>query len=247
LVKTEEDGRRFVRCAVRECTVSLTPEEQVRQALVWFLKTGGHRAAVLSERLRIGVEERSLDVAGFASGSGIDARFAPSITVVVFETKREETEIRDGVDQLAGYMRRERCRAGMLFNARQAAWATLDADSPNRRLEIEHLADLREAEERIHDAAVAASEFVRTCRGHFIAARDGNFDSLARLVVRFGSDASLTFSISIRAKGSLSLVGAFNLSVISADEIGYWIKGMATKRKRVLTRTEFHSLRSLLP
>jgi hypothetical protein len=247
LVRTDDNGRRFVRCPVRGYMVCLTPEEQVRQALVWFLSNGARGAAALSQRMRIGVEERSLDVAGFASGEEIDARFAPSITAVVFETKREESEIGDYVGQLEGYMRRERCRAGMLFNARQATWATLNGDSPNTTLVIDPLTDLCEAEERIHDVAMVASDFLRTCRGHFMAARDGNFDALANLVALFGGDASLTFSLSIKSKDSLGLVGAFNLSVVSNREIGYWIKGMATKRKQILTRTVFHSLRSVQP
>jgi hypothetical protein len=247
VVEAGDGGRGFVRCLVRGRMLCLTPEERVRQALIWFLTAGGNRAAALSQHMRIGVEERSLDVAGFAAGEGIDARFAPSVTAVIFETKRQEPELAGHVDQLEGYMRRERCRVGLLFNGRQATWAALNGDFANPQLALEPLTDLREAEERIHAVAVAASDCLRECREHFIAARDGNFDSLAHLVSLFGGDASLTFSLSIQSKGSLGLLGAFNLSVISRREIGYWIKRIATKRKQILTRERFHSLRSVLP
>lgn len=247
VVETGDGGTGFVRCLVRGRMLCLTSEEQVRQALIWFLTAGGNGAAAMSEYIRIGVEERSLDVAGFAAGEGIDARFAPSVTAVILEIKRREAELAGHVNQLDGYMRRERCRAGLLFNGRQATWATLNGDFANPQLALEPLTDLREAEERIHAVAVQTSNYLRGCREHFITARGGDFDSLAHLVSLFGGDASLTFSLSIQSKGSLRLLGAFNLSVISNREIGYWLKGMPTKRKQILTREGFHSLRSVLP
>jgi hypothetical protein len=223
----------------------LTPEERVRQALVWFLTAGSNRATALWQDIRIGVEERSLDIACFA-GEGIDARFSPSVTAVILETKRFEAELADHAAQLKGYMRRERCRAGLLFNARQAHWLTLGGEFVNPEWTVEPLADLTHVEERLQAAVATANSFVRQCREYFVAARNGNFDSLAHLVSLFGSDAGLTFSLSVQSNGALGLVGAFNLSTLSEGDIGYWIKGLATKRKRILTRTEFHSLRSVL-
>jgi hypothetical protein len=59
----------LVRCPVRQRLFRLTPEERVRQALIWFLTEGGNRAAILSKHLRFGVEESSLDVAGYYAGA----------------------------------------------------------------------------------------------------------------------------------------------------------------------------------
>jgi hypothetical protein len=245
-VEVAEDGYHFVTCLVRRRVLVLTPEERVRQALIWFLTVGGRRAAGLSQHLRIGVEERSLDVAGYAAGEGIDARFAPSVTAVILETKRSEEEIANHVSQLEGYMRRERCSTGLLFNGRQAIWATLNGDSTTSLFSLQPLDDLHDLEERIYFAAETSSGFLKACRDQFVAAQSGNFDSLAQLVSVFGGDASLTFSLAVQSKGSLGLVAAFNMSVVSDHEIGYWIKGMPTKRKLILPRDRFHSLRSLL-
>lgn len=243
----ESDTQGFVRCLVRGRLVCLTPEEHIRQALLWFLTQGGNRVAVLNQHLRFGVEERSLDVAGFAAGEAIGDRFAPYVAAVIIETKRREEELSDHVGQLQDYMLRERCRSGLLFNGRQATWLCLEGDFAQPEWLLEPLTDLSEAEQRIELAATGTSAFVVDCRRSFAAARAGDFDSFLRLVTLFGADTGLTFALSIRSKGSLGSVGAFNLAVDADGRVGYRIRGVSTRYRQKLNRGEFHSLLSILP
>ncbi|GEM_PF-3219080 len=248
LVTEPKDGARsFVRCLVRERLVCLTPEEHVRQALVWFLTKGGARAAVVNQHLRFGVEERSLDVAGFVAGEAIEERFAPYVPAVIVETKRREAELSDHVEQLKSYMLRERCRAGLLFNGRQATWICLDGEFAKPEWVLDPLTDLSEAEQRIERTAVEASSFVGDCRKSFTAARDGDFDSLLRLVTLFGADTGLTFALSIRSKGSLGSVRAFNPWVDAEGRVGYRVRGVTTRLRQQLSRQGFHGLLSIRP
>lgn len=239
--------QKFVRCLVREKLVCLTPEEHVRQALVWFFTEGSSRAAVLSQHIRICVEERSLDVAGFVAGEAIEERFAPYVPAVIIEVKRREAELTDHFWQLQDYMLRERCRAGLLFNGRQAVWVRLDGDFAEPDWVFEPLTDLNQAEQRIEFAAREASAFTADCRRSFGAARGGDFNSFLRLVRLFGGDTGLTFALSVRFKGSLGSVGAFNLDVDAGDRVGYRIRGVSTRHRQKLARADFHALLSVRP
>lgn len=92
---------------------------------------------------------------------------------------------------------------------------------------LEPLTDLSEAEERIERVALAASNYVQACRKAFTAARGGDFDALLRLVSIFGADTGLTFALSVRSKGSLGSVRAFNLWVNTDGCVSYRVQGRA--------------------
>ncbi len=243
-----EDGagvEMFVRCPVRQRLLRLTPEERVRQALIWFLREGCNRAAALREYIRFGVEESSLDVAGFFAGAVLDERFRPSVTVAIVETKRQEEELAGHVAQLKTYMSRERCRAGMLFNGREAMWLSLAGDFGQPQWISELLTDLHAAEERIEQASVDTNVHLVACRQAFTAATGGDFDALVRLVSLFGLDLGLTFTLSIRAKGSLGLVQAFSLKADSTNLVTYRARGVFSRQRQHVSRPDFHGLLSI--
>jgi hypothetical protein len=247
---TIEDGAeadQFVRCPVRERLFRLTPEERVRQALIWFLRDGSERAAVLRERVRLGVEERSLDVAAFFAGSILDDRFRPSVTVSILEAKRQEEELADHVEQLKVYMMRDRCRSGLLFNGRQAGWLRLSGDFANPDWQITWLADLREAEDRMLQSGTEVNAHLTGCRALFTAAATGDFGALVQLVSVFCEDLSLTYSLSVRARGSVGLVQAFSLRVENPILITHRTRGVISRHRQQLTREGFHSLVAMRP
>lgn len=245
VVENGTAGDTFVKCPVRQRLFRLTPEERVRQAIVWFLRERCNRAVALGQYLRIGVEESSLDVAGFFAGSILDERFWPNVTVAIVETKRLEEELADHVEQLKFYMLRERCRAGLLFNSRQAMWLTLGGEFTRPIWTTDQLTDLHEAEERIEQASVDANTQLVECRQAFTAAAAGDFDALVRLVTRFGLDMGLTFALSIRAKGALGSVQAFSLKANAANLVTYRTRGVTSRHRQQLLRPDFHGLLSV--
>ena len=99
------------------------------------------------------MEESSLDVAGFFAGEAIDQRFCPNVTVVILETKRQERNLADDVEQLKTYMLRERCRVGLLFNGREAVWLSLGGEFAKPEWGTERLTDLCQVEERMSGQA----------------------------------------------------------------------------------------------
>jgi hypothetical protein len=180
-----------ITCPVRCGKYLLTPEERVRQALIWFLVHGSDCSEPWSQGMQIAVEQRCLDISGFSAGEGITREFSPIVPVLIIETKRPEVDVLTGTgaeDQLVTYMRREQCRSGMTFNARQAAWITLTGDLANPIYVMETLSDLVEVEQRIDNAIAGASTHVNAYAADYRAATVGDFASFARLVEQFGDD-----------------------------------------------------------
>jgi hypothetical protein len=167
---TTEDGpggETFVRCPVRGRLFRLTPEERVRQALIWFLREGSTRSEALLKHIRFAVEERSMDVRGYFAGGILDEGFRPSVTVTVLETKRLEEEAGDHAEQLKTYLQRDRCRSGLLFNGRQAIWLSVEGEFADQNWKTELLTDLRQAEAKIEQAGHETNAHLTTCRELF--------------------------------------------------------------------------------
>src|SRR6476660_6350354 len=83
----------LIRCPVRKSLYFLTPEERVRQALLWFLLSGVSKASSWRKKLRFEVEQRSIDVAAFLATDPSDTRFSLNIPVLIAETKRIEQPV----------------------------------------------------------------------------------------------------------------------------------------------------------
>src|SRR5262249_44359475 len=102
-------------------------------------------------------------------------------------------------------------------------------------------------EERIERASLEANTYLLDCQQAFTAAARGDFDSLRRLVSLFGADASLTFRLSIRAKGSLGSVQAFTLRSDGPDLVSFRTRGVVCRNRQQLSRNDFHSLLAVSP
>jgi hypothetical protein len=240
----------LIRCPVRRGMYFLTPEERVRQALIWFLTDGASDTGGWRKRLRFEVELRSLDVAAFLGTESAEDRFVFNIPVLIVETKRQERELKgdvEVVEQLKTYMVRERCRAGLIFNAREAVWLSPNGEFTQGSWKEDHLFDLREVEQRLElttrEATLVALNYINASN----RAAAGDFDSLLSLISLIGNDSRLTFTLSIRFRGNLSSVQAFGIRVPDADNITHRTRGIVSRNRQQLNRRDFHSLLAVSP
>jgi hypothetical protein len=188
-------------------------------------------------------------VGAFLATDSCDDRFVFNVSVLIVEIKRLERELTDDdetEEQLKTYMIRERCRAGLIFNARQATWLSVFGQLTQGCWSRNRLSDLEEAaEERlqraIRDATIAALDY-KTASS---LAASGDFDSLLRLISFIGHDSRPTFALSIRVRGNLSSVQAFSIRVSDADNISYRTRGVVSRNRQHLSRHDFHSLRAV--
>jgi hypothetical protein len=135
----------------------------------------------------------------------------------------------------------------MLFNGRQALWASLNGEFVRPEWATQWLTDLRQAEERIWQASLEAHADLLDCRACFDRARAGDFDALSRLVSLFGRDRSLVFTLSVRMRGSLHRVQASAPQGVGLDLVNYWAYGVISRKRPELHRRDFDSLISLSP
>ena len=249
-VELGENDSFLIRCPIRKGLYSLTPEERVRQALIWFLLDGASDVGGWRKRLRFEAEQRSLDVAAFLANKSPDARFIFNIPVLIIETKRLERELIDDEEiegQLKTYMMRERCRAGLIFNARQVTWLSMLGEFAQGCWSADRLFDLGEAEDRIQQATAAAIRVAFDYEKVSTLAAAGHFDALLRLISLIGHDFRLTVALSIRFRGNVSSVQTFGLQVFDADKISYRTRGVVSRNRQYLTRANFHSLLAVRP
>ncbi|MGH7297645.1 MAG: hypothetical protein ACRELB_22095 [Polyangiaceae bacterium] len=186
-----------------------------------------------------------MDIALYLSEAITGPLFRPRIPVVFVETKRPESELGEHVSQLKGYLDREGCSSGLLFNARSAVWLTSVGAGANAHLAP--LDDMRDVEEHINVAEASAVAAVRLHGATFAAAAAGDFASLRSLIDAFGGDPWLTFVLSIKSGGALGRIQAHSLQKAEPNAVTYRIRGVSTRLPARLSREQFHSLISVVP
>ena len=237
-------------CRVRQRLFALTPEEQVRQAILWFLSEGSIHARTWAGQFRLGVERRSMDLAAYYAEQDDDRRFSPEVPVFIAETKqirRACTNDSSTTDQLKTYLCRERCRDGFVFNGREAAWMVASGPLGNATWNMECLADLNGLETRIQTAVARVSAEFLGDKATFLRAEDGDFDAFRLLVDRFGSDPATTFVLSRQDSGSPVRVQAHSIRHANSNQVTYRSRRIASRHRQQLCRQEFRSLLSVVP
>jgi hypothetical protein len=150
-------------------------------------------------------------------------------------------------EQLRCYMTRERCRAGLMFNGREAMWLSAEGGYSPDCWNREALSDLSEMEERLQDATAQTALHAVNCHEIFRQASAGDLDACCSLVSLVGSDTRLTFVLSLWTRGHLSRVQAFGLRTDRDGMITYRTRGVVTRTRQEFARRNFHSLLALLP
>ena len=172
----------WIKCPIRDKLHFLSPEERVRQALLWFFLYGANNADGWRECLRFEVEQRSIDFAVFLKTTSSEHRFIFNIPVLIVETKRQEQQLIGDTDieeQLKTYMIRERCRSGFIFNACQAVWLSVCGEFTSGRWTRHRLSDLCEMEDRLREATEAAKITYIDYKNASTRAADGDFELAA--------------------------------------------------------------------
>ncbi len=241
----EEGPPPVIECPIRNRRVFLTPEERVRQALIWFLLKRARNTEKWRNYIRLEVEQRSLDIGLYLRINPQDDRFQFRVPILVGETKRLERDI--VVDpaaemQTKSYMQRERCRNGVIFNSRQSVWLSVADDFGESRWKRVAISELENLEARLNSAVLEAKSLIAEYEDVSSRAARGDFESLRHLVVLLRGDAWVTLTLSIIQRNALSAVRAFSVQAPDSETITYRTRGVVSRNRQRLDRKEFHSL-----
>jgi hypothetical protein len=246
----DETGGLYLRCRRRRIRIANSPEELVRQALLWFLSTRSNRSDFWGKATELLVEHRQMDVAAYYTAGNLGSRFIPNLPVFIAETKRPEVTLELGdefLGQLRGYMHRDRCDAGFYFNGEQVVWIAQNSSEGAVTVNPEMLGDFLELEERI-DRALAETEFrIRTLEQAFLSAYRGNFDALRSIARTIGMDTGLNFTLAVGRGEEPTLFQAFNLRERGETAVAFRERAVLSRDALTVKASDFRSLLSVRP
>jgi hypothetical protein len=221
------DGYKFSKCLIRNKEVILTPEEEVRQSVLFYLI---YYSSIDLKKFLIRVESQSLDIAFYLKQ--MNAQFQPyQYPKMIFELKRDQSNLPDYVNQLKNYMVRLKCNHGILTDSNEILYVSQQNGFLCKSSSI------TEVEQLLSSFDSNLEEDLQS----FFLAQMGDYESLKLLVHKYGKTSKFTlltkdFSppiqcIYLRQKG---------------EQVFYDISDHKAKKKQfVLDRNRFIKLLSI--
>ncbi len=222
-----------LRCAVRQTWVRATPEEYIRQEVLYGL----HQCQI-SYPITIRVESLgNLDIVITVEPPNRD--FWPFLPpVLIIETKQEEVSLNDTAEcQILGYMKRERCDVGILTNGREIIRYQLN---PYQRRPLH---DFGAVEACIEERVTTLLAPIRQQQTLFAQARAGCFASFKDLMADYGQDSRTLTQLALWESQDLWTGSRFTCE---ADAVVFRPDGAIRTTKRFL-RTAFQRLVRIKP
>lgn len=218
-----------------------TPEEEVRQAFAWFLTSGAAGAATWNAGAHFLAEWARTDIAMLQFPAAVQPQLRVTVPVAVVETKRRGVTLSEHEPQIRKYMVRDRFEVGVLFSGDEA-YLVEHADAGGG---CQRVLDLQHIERRVDEAFRRADQRVHTFVGLFNAANSGSFDALHALIGQLGERMELPFNIVERRGAGLRAFQAICVSTVDSSAVEYFERGVTSRRKIKLDRSNFHSLESV--
>jgi len=175
----ECDGSTFLECYCRKKSFILQPEEEVRQAVLYYLL---YHSKIDLTKFIIKVEHNSLDIAFYLKYDC--PGFFPSLhPTVIFELKRDEINIDGCLPQLENYMSRFQCNTGVLTNSCDIILLNGACNRVAEKLNIINL------ENKINLLQLTTDEDI----SNFEKAKLGSLEAFIYLINKFGKTSKFTF------------------------------------------------------
>jgi hypothetical protein len=176
----ERNGSNYIDCLCREKSLLLLPEEEVRQAVLFYLY---YLAKIDLKKFYIKVEHNSLDIAFYFNYACTN--FFPSQSpAIIFELKRDYTNIEECVLQLKNYLERFKCKNGVLTNSSEILFVQRGPEYKVRKIGIVELEE--EVNQFTSDVDVDILNFK--------LANQGDLDAFLYLINKFGKTSKFTFT-----------------------------------------------------
>ncbi|MGZ6518820.1 MAG: hypothetical protein ACXVED_14630 [Bacteroidia bacterium] len=212
-------------CYIRKIELVLTPEEEVRQALLKFI----YEHSNINTTLFITrVEYQHLDIA-FYSKTPFDD-FQPSLApFIIVETKRDHVNLLDFGSQIKRYLKINNCRTGFLFHSHSIyLLSEINGHIPVKIDINEFLAKFELSHVNFTDDCLL-----------FEKARNGDFECFKQLAKKYGKNSKIAFI----TKDSIAPIVGF-LFDFSNDYIFFDYCGVkATAKKPKISINKFLKLK----
>lgn len=233
LIIYSKNNQKYTKCLVRHTEIALDgrPEELVRQLFIHYLI---NECEMLTDNIYIKVEANNHDIEVYKKE--INHNFKPhQPPLIIVEVKRENAILQNHYSQIKRYLKNARCDMGILYNFHKIILFTKTVDDFNEK----HLENFKEVEEILFKES-------RVSRGNqleeFEKAQNGDFESFAYLVSKYGKYTTNTIVFKLRSQ-PLEIKGYF--FNVKGDKVYYDPCGQFANRQQFFERQDFEKLVSI--
>jgi len=234
----DKDSNR-IQCFVRHTSYKLTPEEKVRQSLLWFLLSRSQQIVSWKQNISIDVERFDMDISLsiIPETEGFDIPFY----FLIIETKKDTHDCSLlNEKQIQKYLLRKNCQNALWYNGSNAIY--LNRDKFGRKLSKTTIHDMSEIEDLIINLAKTCFQRLDLQESLFLDAMNGDFEAFSQLSHIYGKRATMGFECQ---RGGNSYRQRGFLFHSDRDCLSYKIPGVSTRKRQIVNKSDFRGLFSI--
>ncbi|MHC5770312.1 MAG: type I restriction enzyme HsdR N-terminal domain-containing protein [Nostoc sp.] len=225
-------NQQYTKCLIRaiEIPINGRPEELVRQMFIHFLIK---ESELLANKIHIKVEANNHDIEIYKKQK--NDNFKPHQTpLIIVEVKREDALLQNHYNQIQRYLTKADCNIGILYNYQEI----ITFIRKNNHFEINYLKSLKDIQELILQNNNSNDDGLLL----FEKAQNGNFDSFAALISKYGKYT--TNKVVFKVKHQQSEIEGY-LFNIQENKVYYKICGQYSKKQQSFDYQDFEKLISI--
>ena len=231
LSRYPKDYQEYTKCLIRGIQIPMNgrPEELIRQIFIhFFIKESGLFPDIIS----IHVEANNHDVEIYKKQK--DKNFKPyESPLIIVEVKREDVNLKNHYNQIERYLKKACCNLGILYNYHEIIAFTKKDD----QFKINNLKSLTDIQTLILQTNNNNDDLL-----YFEKAQNGNFDSFAYLIRKYGKYT--TNKVVFKLKQQQSEIEGY-LFNIQGNKVYYDICGKYSQKQQNFDYQDFEKLISI--
>ncbi|BDI19216.1 hypothetical protein ANSO36C_50180 [Nostoc cf. commune SO-36] len=232
LSRYQKDYQEYTKCLIRGIQIPIKgrPEELVRQIFIHFIiKESG----LFPDIINIAVEANNHDIEIYKNQKNDNFRPHQSPLIIV-EVKREDVNLKNHYNQIQRYLKNSCCDMGILYNYHEIIAFSRKDD----RFEVNHLKSIRDIQTLILKSNNAHDDLLE-----FEKAQNGNFDSFAYLISKYGKYTTNTVVFKVKQQKSEIAGYLFNMQ---GNKVYYDVCGKNSEKQPSFDSQDFEKLISIV-
>lgn len=231
LIKYSKDYQEYTKCLIRgiQIPINARPEELVRQIFIhFFIKESGLFPDIIN--IEVEVNNHDLEISKKQKNDDFKPHQSP---LIIVEVKREDANLKNHYNQIQRYLKNSGCDIGILYNYHEIIAFTRKYD----QFEINHLKSLTDIQALILQTNKNNDDLL-----DFQKAQNGNFDSFAYLISKYGKYT--TNQVVFKVKQQQSEIEGYFFN-IQGNKVYYDLCGKYSQKQQSFDYQDFEKLISI--
>ncbi|WP_335163498.1 type I restriction enzyme HsdR N-terminal domain-containing protein [Nostoc sp.] len=232
LIKYKKDYQEYTKCLIRgiQIPINARPEELVRQIFIhFFIKESRLFPDIIN--IEVEVNNHDLEISKKQKNDNFKPHQSP---LIIVEVKREDANLKNHYNQIQRYLTKAGCDIGILYNYHEIIVFTRKDDN----FEINHLKSLTDIQTLILQSNNKKNDDLL----EFQKAQNGNFDSFASLISKYGKYTTNKVVFKVKQQQSEIEGYFFNMQ---GNKVYYDVCGKYSKKQQNFDYQDFEKLISI--